>query len=96
MKRLSLLTNLLKWLFALVGAIVLYYVGYNVYQFFKGFSLNPFKKLADNKPTSTPSLPSGVDAQKKYVDDLAKKGERPTIGELFYLYLGTLNPFRRL
>ena len=43
MKRIALLTNLLKWLFAAVGAIILYYVGYNVYQFFKSATIDGAK-----------------------------------------------------
>lgn len=84
-----------KWVFAFIvvasGIAGFYYLKGSFLSWLA--SLNPLNKLKGLEAAKPGGL---IQAQKKYVDGLAKENKRPTIVEMFFMYLGTLNPFRRL
>jgi hypothetical protein len=91
-----------KWIFyAVVFALGLsgfYYLKDSFRNFLS--KINPATQLGAYLQKPVPQAGSlseaTKEAEKKYVNDLLAKGQRPSVWDTFKLYLDTLNPFRSL
>lgn len=82
----SKLIKIVKWTFAIALALISWHWFTNLFS----------RDMLFNKVVRPPSSNTLLNNQKKYVDNLAAKGEKPSIGEMFSMYVNSLNPFRRL